>query len=77
MVSRLHELCKLLDLLVHMQGRDYTCTHARTYTHTSPHRTLRIYTKRNAAATPHLTFYNLNFKFSDFNKELTNFLNMI
>jgi len=45
--------------------------------YTSPHRMLRTYTKRYAAASPHLTFYILNFKFSDFNKEPTNSLKMI
>ena len=29
--------------------------------HTSPHRTLRTYTKRYAAASPHLTFYIFKF----------------
>jgi len=37
----------------------------------------RTHTKRYAAASPQLTFYVFNFKFSDFNKEPTSSLKMI
>ena len=57
------------------------CVESTIVQHTSPHRAPRTHTTRYAAASPQITitiFKNFkNFKFSDFNKELTSSLMMI
>jgi len=51
-----------VSIIIHIIFREFVRSLLKSLTqHTSPHITLRTYTKRYAAASPHLTFYIFKF----------------